>query len=108
MSGWLGKIEAIFASFMGKNEITFPALVSRVAKCELISLAAPKGLWELDRGIAEITCVIVDDSMDHVGTKRLLTNEKKKIIDFLIRNETYLYVSLQSYSIIMDDESNPN
>ena len=61
------------------------------------------GHREVDRGIAEITCVIVDDSMGLVGTGNLPTSEKKKIIDFLIRSEIYMHVALKHWGDLAQD-----
>lgn len=61
------------------------------------------GHREIDRGIAEITCVIVDDSMGLVGTKNFPTAEKRSIIDFLIRNETYMHVAMTHWAHLAYD-----
>jgi hypothetical protein len=66
------------------------------------------GHREVDRGIAEITCVIVDDSMGLVGTKNFPTTEKRKIIDFLIRNETYMHVAMTQWAYLAYDVSLQN
>jgi hypothetical protein len=66
------------------------------------------GHREVDRGIAEITCVIVDDSMGLVGTKNFPTAEKRKIIDFLIRNETYMHVAMTQWAYLAYDVSLQN
>eukprot|EP00980_Cylindrotheca_fusiformis_P026339 scaffold15908_cov132-Cylindrotheca_fusiformis.AAC.2 len=61
------------------------------------------GHREVDRGIAEITCVIVDDSVGLVGTKNFPPDEKRNIIDFLIRNETYMHVAMTHWAQLAYD-----